>query len=404
MSLAILRLGHLGDGIAADGTFVPGALPGEVIEGESIAGRISAPRIVTPSPDRVRPPCPHARACGGCALQHATDDFVARWKAEVIVAALAGQGLETDVRPTVTSPPRSRQRATLAARRGKSGPIVGFHRRASDEIVAPADCHLLHPDLAALLPLMGQITARAASRKDRLDITLTRSLTGADVAITALRPADAALIADLAAMTAGAGVARIAWNTETLAQHTRPEVSIGRARVPLPPGAFLQATQHGADTLLAAIREAIGPATRIADLFAGLGTFTLPLAEAAAVWALEGSAAMVAALDEGARHATGLHPPRAEVRDLFRRPLQAAEMIKLDAVVIDPPRAGAAAQVAELAQSRVPVIAMVSCNPISFARDARDLVAGGYRLDWVQPVDQFRWSTHVELAARLSRP
>jgi 23S rRNA (uracil1939-C5)-methyltransferase len=403
MSITIVRLGHLGDGIAEDGTFAAATLPGEVIEGAVEDGRIAAPRILTPSPQRIRPPCAQARACGGCALQHASDDFVARWKAGVIETALAAQGLEAEVRPTQTSPARSRQRATLAARRGKSGPIVGFHRRASDDIIAPADCHLLHPDLAALLPLMGQITARAASRTERLDITLTRSLSGADVAIRGARAPDAALIGDLAAMTAGAGVARIAWNGETLAQHTRPEVALGRARVALPPGAFLQATAHGAEALLAAVRAAIGPARRIADLFAGLGTFALPLAETAEVWALDGDAAMIAALDEGARHAPGLHALRAEARDLFRRPLLAAEMARLDAVVIDPPRAGASAQVAELAQSAVPVIAMISCNPISFARDARTLVAGGYRLDWVQPVDQFRWSTHVELAARLSR-
>lgn len=404
MSLRIARLGHLGDGIAEDGTFVPGTLPDEIVEGDLDQGRIAAPRILTPSAQRVRPPCAQARACGGCALQHAADGFVADWKAQVISTALAGRGLDAPIRATITSPVRSRQRATLAARRGRSGPIVGFHRRGSDDIVPPTDCHLLHPDLAALIPLVGMITTRAASRKDTLDIALTRSMTGVDIAISGGRVPEAAVAADLAALTSGAGVARLGWNGQIIAQHARPEVAFGSARVPLPPGAFLQATPEGAAALLAAVHEALGRPRRVADLFAGLGTFALPLAQTCDVTAYEGAAEMVAAMDQGARHAIGLRGLRTEVRDLFRRPLSPADLAQFDAVVIDPPRAGALAQVTELARAQVGVIAMISCNPVSFARDAHLLIEGGYQLDWVQPVDQFRWSTHVELAARLSRP
>lgn len=179
---------------------------------------------------------------------------------------------------------------------------------------------------------------------------------------------------------------------------------MGRARVSPPPGAFLQPTPQGEAALVAAVRDAIGAARRIADLFAGCGTFALPLAETAEVHAVEGDAAMTAALDAGWRGATGLRRVTTEARDLFRRPLTATELGRFDAVVLDPPRQGAAAQTAELARSRVAVVAAVSCNPVTFARDAKTLVAGGFALDWLQVIDQFRWSPHVELAARLSRP
>ncbi|MCC5983842.1 MAG: class I SAM-dependent RNA methyltransferase, partial [Rhodobacteraceae bacterium] len=196
-------------------------------------------------------------------------------------------------------------------------------------------------------------------------------------------------------------LARLAWEGEVIALAALPAQTFGRAQVVPPPGAFLQATEDGEATLLAAVRGAVGDAARVADLFAGCGTFTLPLAERAEVHAVEGDAAMLAALDAGWRRAAGLKRVRTETRDLFRRPLLADELACFDAVVIDPPRAGAAAQVAELARAQVPVIAAVSCNPVTFARDARVLVAAGYCLQTVQVVDQFRWSAHVELAARF---
>lgn len=403
MRVTIERLGHQGDGIAEGPVFVPGALPGELVEGDLTGDVIANARIVTPVADRVRPPCPHARVCGGCALQHARDEFVADWKTGVIRTALAAHGLETELRPIATSARRSRRRATLAGKRTKKGVIVGFHSRASDTVVPIPDCQLLHPDLMALLPALEELTSMAGSRKGALALHLTRSLTGPDLAVTGGKTLGPDLRMALGAFADAYGFARLTWEGEVLAQEVPPDQAMGAARVAPPPGAFLQATDEGERALVSAVLETVSGARKVADLFAGCGTFSLPLAAAAEVHAVEYGAAMLAALDRGWRHAEGLHRVTTEARDLFRRPLASEELNRFDAVVFDPPRAGAEAQVAELARSSVPVIAAVSCNPVTFARDARDLLAGGYRLDWVQPVDQFRWSPHVELAARFSR-
>lgn len=403
LGLTIIRLGHLGDGVTEAGVFAARTLPGEVIEGEAVAGRIAAPRILTPSPDRVRPPCAHFKGCGGCALQYARDSFVAAWKEDLVRGMLASEGLEAEFRPMHTSPPRSRRRATLAGRRTKTGALVGFHARASDTLVEIPECHLLHPDLMAALPALVEITALGATRKGELTLSITRSDDGADVQARGGKPLSPLLHQDLAACAATHGLARLTWEEEVLAQRAPPRQIMGRALVVPPPGAFLQATAEGEAALVTAVRAAVGGAARLTDLFAGCGTFALPLAEQAEVLAVEGDGAMLATLDAGWRSAPGLRRITTQTRDLFRRPLLPAELAGLDAVVIDPPRAGAQAQIAELARSGVPVIAHVSCNPATFARDARMLVSAGFRLDWVQVVDQFRWSPHVELAARFSR-
>lgn len=402
MRLAVERLGHLGDGVAG-GIFVPGALPGEVVEGEVADGRMSAARIVTPSPDRVAAPCPHYRACGGCALMHARDDFVGRWKAGVVRQALAAQGLDADVRVTAISPPRSRRRATFAGRRTKAGAIVGFHGRASGTIAEVAGCILLQPPLVAMLPALRALTAAGASRGATLDLAVTLTDGGPDLAVSGGRIPDPALGAELAAIAAGAGIARLTWNREVLAAPGAPAVTFGRARVAIPPGSFLQATAEGEAALARAVADAVAGARRITDLFAGSGTFALRLAAAADVHAVEGDAAMLAALDAAWRATPGLHRVTTERRDLFRRPLLADELGRSDAAVIDPPRAGAEAQAIEIARSRLARLAYVSCNPVTFARDARHLCAAGFRLGPVQVVDQFRWSPHVELAAPFLR-
>ncbi len=402
MKLTIERLGHRGDGIA-EGIFVPMTLPGEVVEGEVDGGKMPAPKILTPSSDRVRPPCVHFRSCGGCLVQHAADPFVAEWKQGVVQAALAAQGIEATFRPIQTSPPQTRRRAALAGRRTKKGVLVGLHGRASDTVVQIPGCQLLHPDLMALIPALEAMVQLGGSRKGEITFTVTRSDAGADVACAGGKPLDAPLRAELAALAETHRIARLAWNDEVIALRAPPYQQFGAARVTPPPGAFLQATKEGEAALLAAVTEAVGDARRIADLFAGCGTFALPLAARAEVHAVEGEAAMMAALDQGWRRAEGLRRVTHEARDLFRRPLTPDELNPFDAVVIDPPRAGGEAQMAELARGNVPVIAAVSCNPVTFARDARMLLDGGYRLDWVQVVDQFRWSAHVELAARFAK-
>lgn len=401
MTHVIERLGHRGEGVAA-GVFVARALPGEEVEGAVENGRIAQPRILTPSPDRVAAPCRHYKACGGCALQHASDDFVAQWKKQVVAQALAGQGLSAPFRPLHTSPANARRRATLSGRRLKSGALVGFHARASDTLTTVPDCRLLHPALLAALPALEEVTLAGGSRKGELALTVTALDGGVDLSVTGGKPLDTALRMALPQIAGRYALARLTWEGETLYQTQPPRLTFGHATVSPPPGAFLQATADGEATLVTAMLGAVGDARRIADLFAGCGTFALPLAERAEVHAVESDAAMLAALDAGWRTSAGLKRITTEARDLFRRPLLPDELSRFDALVIDPPRAGAEAQFEQIARAQVPVIGAVSCNPATFARDAKLLVQAGYRLDWVQVVDQFRWSSHVELAARLS--
>ncbi len=407
MTLTIERLGHRGDGIAhGDGgapVFVPLTLPGEVVDGAVEGGRMPAPRIVTPSADRVKAPCRHYKACGGCALQHARDGFVEQWKAGLVTSALAAHGIEAPVLGVATSPAQSRRRAVLSGRRTKKGALVGFHARASDTIVEVPDCQLVLPEIAALLPMLEKLTQTGASRRGELSLTVTWSGAGPDISVTGGRELDGPFRIELAGFAEQHGLARLSWDGETVVErHPSAQSFDGIETVP-PPGAFLQATRHGEASLLASLRDAVGGAKKIADLFAGCGTFSLPLAKTAEVHAVESGADMLKALDTAWRRGAGLKRVTTEARDLFRRPLLRSELAGYDAIVIDPPRAGAEAQSEEIAASSVPVIGAVSCNPVTFARDAAVLIAGGYRLEWLRVVDQFRWSTHVELAARFVR-
>ncbi len=395
----IARLGHQGDGIAEGPVYAARTLPGEVVQGILVGSQLTDIRVDTPSDQRVTAPCRHYKACGGCQLQHASDAFVADWKVDVVRNALAGQGLNAEMRPIHTSPPQSRRRATIAVRRTKKGTLAGFHGRASDTITEIPDCRLLHPDLLAAIPIAGALALLGGSRKGVLAVTLTLSDAGLDVAVKGSKPLDGPLGQALAQATEHHKLARLTWDDEVIAMRQPPVQRFGAAEVVPPPGAFLQATKDGEQALLKAILETLQGAKRVADLFAGSGTFSLPISEHAEVHAVEGEAEMTRALDHGWRKAQGLKHVTTEARDLFRRPLMPDELQKFDAVVLDPPRAGAEAQVAELAQAKPPVIAYVSCNPVTFSRDAKTLVDAGYALEWVQVVDQFRWSSHIELAA-----
>lgn len=398
----IRRLGHQGDGIADGPVYAALSLPGETVSGQRHDDQLRDIRIDLPSDNRVAPPCRHFKTCGGCQLQHATDSFVAEWKQGVVQQTLAAFGLETEFRPIHTSPPRSRRRAVISARRTKKGAMAGFHIRASDQIVPIPDCILLHPDLMRALPIAESLARIGASRRGELSITAALSQGGLDIAVEGGAPADRALLSALGQEAERLDLARLSWNGETVVTRRPPRQLFGPAFVTPPPGAFLQATEAGERALLAAVREIVGGAVRIVDLFAGSGTFSLPLATGAEVQAVEASSDMTQALDQGWRRAAGLKQVTVEARDLFRRPYLPGELRRFDACVIDPPRAGAEAQVSELAQSGIPVIAYVSCNPATFARDVRTLVAAGYALDWVQVVDQFRWSAHVELVGQLT--
>ena len=403
MKRTIRRLGHLGDGVADGPVFVPRTLPGEIVEGEVACGRMPSPRIATPSPERIAAPCPHYRTCGGCSLQHASDAFVETWKTDVVRSALDRQGIDATIRGIVTSPPRSRRRATLHGRRLRKGVLVGFNSRASDTITAVPQCHLVRPAILAAIPSFEALISLGASRKAEIDLAVLETEAGLDVSVSEARPLDReGLVAAVQIAEAG-DLARLSWNGDLVAERRVPVIRFGRASVAPPPGAFLQATAAGEAALVSAVRDAVGGASRIVDLFAGCGTFSLPLAENAGIHAVEGGAAMLAALDRGWRQTPDLKRVTMEARDLFRRPLLPDEVSRFDAAVIDPPRAGAEAQTHELAASTVSRVAAVSCNPVTFARDARLLLEGGFRLDWVQVVDQFRWSPHVELAACFSR-
>lgn len=425
MEWRVARLGRRGDGVAVpvaapltappdeptDGTggrvLAAMTLPGEVIGGAAADGIIAQPRILTPSPDRVRAPCPHYRTCGGCSLMHASDGFVAGWKAGIVRGALAAQGIEVEIGAVHTSPPRSRRRAVLSGRRTKKGALVGFHARASDVVVDVTDCLVIRPAILAALPDLRRLVTLGGSRTAELTLAVTETPAGLDVAVTGGKPMTPALLADLAALADACGWARLDWDGEALTRRP-PALALGRAQVVPPPRAFLQATAEGEAALLAAVRGIVGAAPRIADLYAGIGTFALPLAERAEVHAVEGLAPPLAALDAGWRGAAGsgagLRRVTTEMRDLARRPLLPDELARFDAVVIDPPRAGASAQADALAASRVPVVAWVSCDPVTFARDARRMVEGGYRLAGIEVVDQFRWSPHVETVAAFQRP
>ena len=318
--------------------------------------------------------------------------------------ALAAHGLTPEFRPIVTSPARSRRRAVLSAKRGKKSAVIGFHARKSEAITAINQCQLLHPDIISALPNLAQLAVIGATRKGENSVNVVQSTAGLDVSVTGGKPLERKLETDLAQALHQFGFARLAWNGEVVATQTPPVQQFGKAFVVPPSGAFLQATREGEHALLKGVVEIVGDAKKVIDLFAGSGTFSLPLAQRAETHAVEGQADMLEALSLGWRNTQGLRHVSTETRDLFRNPLMAEDLDAYDAAVIDPPRAGAEAQIGQLAASNVKRIAMVSCNSISFARDAKLLVDAGYDLSWVQVVDQFRWSTHIEQIASFTKP
>lgn len=400
----IERLGRKGDGVAIRGderALAALTLPGEVIEGTPEDGRIAAPRIVTPSDQRVRPICAHFRACGGCSLMHASDGFTTAWKRQVVETALAAQGIQAPWPQVHVSPLKSRRRAVLSGKRTKKGALVGFHARASEVIVDLAECHVMRPQITAALPLLRRITVAGASRQAELTFTVIHGPAGLDVAVRGGKPMDPQLLQTMADLAREGDLARLDWDGQTITR--RPaQLPMGRAQVVPPPGAFLQATAEGEAALLSAVRATVSDAARVLDLFAGCGTFTLPLAETARVHAVEGLAAPLQALDSARRQTPGLNRVTTQVRDIARRPLLPDELAEFDAIVIDPPRNGAEAQMRQIAAAKVPVVAQVACDPVNFAKDLRILTEAGYRLDRLWVVDQFRFSPHVEMVAALT--
>ena len=393
-------LTHLGLGKVDDGrTLLPRVLPGEEIE----VTQDGTVRIITPSPDRVTAPCRHFKTCGGCAMQHATDDFVADWKMDIVQRALSAQRIKTSFRNVLTSPPQSRRRAKIAGKRTKGGAMLGFHAKGTHNLVATPNCQLLTQGIMAAFPILEKLVVIAASRKAEIALTVTETAAGLDVYVDTEMTLTPELRQTLAVFAQENGIARLVWPTEPVVTMNPPEQFFGTTRVTPPAGAFLQATKHGEASLLAAVEEITAQANRIVDLFSGCGTFALPLSARAEIHAVEGDSNMVATLDRGWRGGRNLKRITSETRDLYRRPLEPDELLKFDAAVIDPPRAGAEAQIATLAVSAINIIGMVSCNPVTFARDALSLEKAGFTLNWVQVVDQFRWSPHVEMVGNFTR-
>ena len=392
MNDLIVRVAARGEGVTAAGRHAPFAAPGDTLTAED---------AVIPGPHHQTPPCHHFPQCGGCQLQHLDDESYAAFLTDRIAGALAAHGLSVPIRPPALSPPRTRRRAALQAEAKGGGLTLGFSEGASHTIVDVRECWILTPAVFAVIAPLRKLLARVL--KGRARIHLTELDQGVDVLIEG-KIVDALAAAEaITAFCRANRIARLAID-DGIGPETRwePEgatITLGGVAVPFPAGSFLQATRAGEAALVAAVREAIGAATVTADLFAGLGTFALSLP--GKVYAAEAGRDVVLALQAGAAGAR--RAVFAEHRDLFRRPLTSAECDRFQAIVLDPPRAGAKEQITQIASSKVPIVAYVSCNPSSFARDAEILWKAGYALDWVQPVGQFRWSTHVELAARFSR-
>jgi 23S rRNA (uracil1939-C5)-methyltransferase len=408
--LTIARLGHRGDGIAdtASGPiYVPFTLPGETVEVEPFPGhpdRRQLLRVVAPSAERIAPVCPHFGACGGCAVQHLGDARYRAWKRGILLRALALAGIEAPVEDLVDAHGDGRRRIVLHARRGNHDVLeVGFTAARARRIVAIDRCPVLAPSLAGAIDAAWAIAEVLEPTAKPLDIQATATDAGLDFDVRGSGPLSAAHAAALARIAERHRLARLTRHGELIVQRATPTVRMGRASVALPPGAFLQATAAGGAALTERVAAHCKAAKRIADLFCGIGPFALRLAEQAKVTAADGDDAAIAALKRAGAATPGLKPIAAQVRDLFRRPLVTSELSGFDAVVFNPPRQGAEAQAHALGASRVPLVVAVSCNPATFARDARHLIDGGFRLIAVTPVDQFRYSFHVEIVARFER-
>jgi 23S rRNA (uracil1939-C5)-methyltransferase len=407
--LTIIGVGHRGDGVAEgpDGAiYVPGTLPGEAVEVEEVPGHPDRRRLLNverESPTRIAPICPHFGVCGGCAVQHWDEPHYRAWKRSLVVEALRQAGLDAPVAELVDAHGEGRRRAVFHARSGSKDVLeVGFAAARSHHIVAIDRCPVLAPGLRGALSVAWALAEILSPTKKPLDIATTATDAGLDIDVRGSGPLKPALMTALAQIAAKHDLARLTRHGELVALARPPTVRVGKATVPLPPAAFLQATAAGEAALAQIVLAACAGTGKITDLFAGIGPFALRLAESARVVAVDDDEAALAALKR-ATATPGLKPVATERRDLFRRPLLADELKARDAVVFDPPRQGAEAQARALAASSVPLIVAVSCNPATFARDAAILVGAGYRLAEVTPVDQFRYAAHVEIVGRLER-
>ncbi|WP_180901128.1 class I SAM-dependent RNA methyltransferase [Martelella soudanensis] len=412
-TVTIEKLGAKGDGIVStpDGpVFVPFALPGEriTIARHKSSGTMLA--LLEPAAERVAPACRHFGpdgkngTCGGCTLQHLAAAPYQAFKRQVVIDALAANGLDCPVDPLVTAAPGQRRRATFSARRTEGRIVLGFSSPESHHIVEIEECPVLSPALFSRLPALRLLAGILATGTDPFRIAVLDTETGLDIGFSGLKPpSEKRRQAATRAVIAVKGIARLTYEDEIIVEPVRPVLDIAGTKVNPPPSGFAQATLEAEEVMAGLVAKHLKSARHVADLFSGYGTFALRLAAKSKVHAVEFDAPALAALDVAVRNRQGLKAVTSERRDLFRRPLLPRELAGFDGAVFDPPRAGAREQAEELARSKVAKIAAVSCNPATLGRDLRLLVDGGYRIERVIPIDQFLWSSHVEAIALLSR-
>ncbi|MGR9495775.1 class I SAM-dependent RNA methyltransferase [Rhizobium leguminosarum] len=412
-TVTIEKLGAQGDGIASSASgpvYVPFSLPGETVAIARVKSQGTIMSITTPSPDRQEPPCRHFGpdgvngTCGGCTLQHMADAPYRAFKRQLVIDALKSKGLTPEVGEVVPARPGERRRVVFAARKTEKDMLVGFNQAESHHIVAIEECPISSAGIIARLPAIRAIAASLATSAEPFRVAVLETLSGLDISVDEVKKlSDPQRRKAIETALGLRGIARVSLNGEILVEPSKPMVEFGGVQVSPPPGSFTQATKPAEEAMAELVIAHAGKAKRIADLFAGSGTFSLRLARIGRVHAVEAEAKALAALDHAARNTQGLKPVTVEKRDLFRRPLMTQEFKPYDAVVFDPPRAGAEFQCQELARSGVKKIVAVSCNPLTLARDLAILVEGGYRITQVTPIDQFLWTSHVEVVATLEK-
>lgn len=404
--LKIDALGAQADGIADDnGTpvYVPFALPGETVDVAFEANAAELKNVVVASPDRITPVCHHFGDCGGCAIQHLATEPYAVWKRHHVVQALKSRGLEAEVEPLYMAQ-GYRRRATFSMHRDGDDVVLGFNRAQSHAVIDLKMCAVLDPKIVAALPALRELVSPLLPRRQGARMTVTAVRHGLDIHIEGISKAlDTTLRARIAQAASGLHAARITIDGDVIVESFPPILEMADVDVVLPPGGFIQAMEDAETTIANKITKAIGKAKNVADLYCGIGAFTFALARRAKVMAMDSAAEAIAALETAARHGKGLKPISARRRDLFREPLSRIELNDFDAVVFDPPRAGGEAQSRMLAKSQVKTVVAVSCNPATFARDARILCDGGYDMEPVMPIDQFHYTPHVEMVAVFRR-
>jgi 23S rRNA (uracil1939-C5)-methyltransferase len=403
----IRRLGAQGDGIAETETgpvFVPFALPGETVTATRLKDRADLIAILSASPQRVDPPCRHFTVCGGCAIQHLEESAYLDWKRQKVVQALRTARIDAEVVDIVPCAPGTRRRVTFSARKTERGVVFGFNRAHSNEIIDIAECPISLPEIVASLDRLSVLAGMISATPQPFHMTVTATASGLDIAAEGAGKLGEGRRRAVSEFVVREGFARLSVDGEIIIEPRKPAIMFAEMAVPVPPGSFVQATAFAEQAMADLVLSHLSRAKKLADLFAGCGSFALRLAKKSEVHAVEGDAAALAALDRGFRLGSGLRRVTSERRDLFRRPLTSKELNVFDGIVFDPPRVGAEDQSKQIAHSDVPFVVAVSCNPGTLARDLAILVAGGYRVKSVTPIDQFLWSPHVEAVALLEKP